>query len=78
MLHTPASGYRQYGTGALTTVGTQGDFWSSSPADASGANAGGMWFDTGNIKPLGGTERAYGFTVRCVQHLRTVFQDKKK
>ena len=70
MLHASASGYRQYATGALTAVGTQGDFWSSSPGAAGNANAGGMWFNDSNVNTEGGTERAYAFTVRCVQHLR--------
>ncbi len=72
LLHAPASGYRQYATGDLTNVGTQGDFWSSSPGAAGNTNAGGMWFHDSNVNPEGGTERAYAFTVRCVQHLRAV------
>ncbi|MDE5709470.1 MAG: fibrobacter succinogenes major paralogous domain-containing protein [Alistipes sp.] len=73
MLFASASGYRGYTTGALTNVGTQGDYWSSSPGDATSANADGMWFDSGSMVLMGGTNRSYGFTVRCVQHLRLLF-----
>ncbi|MDE5708691.1 MAG: fibrobacter succinogenes major paralogous domain-containing protein [Alistipes sp.] len=73
MLHASASGYRTTTAGALSNVGAQGDYWSSSPDSATSANADGMWLETGRIIPIGSTNRAYGFTVRCVQHLRIVF-----
>ncbi|MCM1151460.1 MAG: fibrobacter succinogenes major paralogous domain-containing protein [Alistipes sp.] len=70
MLHAPASGYRNYQSGALTNVGTTGVCWSSSPLDAGSVNGGDLIFDAGRVKPFDNNNRSYGFTVRCVQHLQ--------
>ncbi|MDE6374347.1 MAG: hypothetical protein K2L09_01175 [Alistipes sp.] len=72
-----ASGYRHYTTGALTNVGANGDYWSSSPAAAGSANGSFLWFTAGNMHPLQSDSRANGLTVRCVQHLRAAFLEEK-
>ena len=72
LLHAPASGYRNYPTGALTQVGTSGHCWSSSPI-GSAATASFMEFYPANVRPEQSWYRATGFTVRCVQHLQAAF-----
>ncbi len=66
----PAAGYRSSASGALTNVGTEGLYWSSSSYAAGNINAGNLNFHSGNVNPLNGNNRANGFSVRCVQHLR--------
>ncbi len=66
----PAAGYRSNASGALTNVGTEGLYWSSSSYAAGNINAGNLNFNSGNVNPLNGNNRANGFSVRCVQHLR--------
>ena len=73
LLSLPASGYRNYPTGDLTNVGTNGLYWASAPYASGNANAGRLWFNSGNVNPLGSDPRAQGFTVRCVQHLQAAF-----
>ncbi|MDE5708254.1 MAG: hypothetical protein K2I32_02195, partial [Alistipes sp.] len=72
-LHVPASGFRERLTGALSNVGAGGWAWSASPYAAGNENASGFRLQSGNIDPMNNFERSYGFTVRCVQHLRAVF-----
>ncbi|MCM1250040.1 MAG: hypothetical protein NC209_02710, partial [Alistipes sp.] len=60
-------------TGALTVVGQNGYYWSSSPSAAGNANGGSLSFSPEDINPLHGLQRARGFTVRCVQHLQAAF-----
>jgi hypothetical protein len=67
--HTPAAGYRHRESGALTNVGANGDYWSSSSYLAGSANAGNLGFNSSVVNPLNNNNRAYGFSVRCVQHL---------
>ncbi|MDE5906513.1 MAG: hypothetical protein K2G66_02635 [Alistipes sp.] len=67
-----ASGYRNFPTGALAAVGTDGDYWSSAPQSGS-TNAGNLGFNSGIVNPLNSNNRAFGFTVRCVQHLQGCF-----
>ncbi len=64
---TPAAGYRHRESGALTNVGTEGDWWSSSSYAAGSVNAGNLNFRAGNVNPLNNTSRANGLSVRCVQ-----------
>ncbi|MCM1150791.1 MAG: hypothetical protein NC322_01970 [Alistipes senegalensis] len=66
---TVASGLRNNTTGDLWGVGTNGYAWSSSPTSGS-ANAGYLDFNPTNVNPLNNNNRAYGFPVRCVQHLQ--------
>ena len=68
-----ASGYRNRTTGALTSVGTNGDYWSSAPTAASNTYAGAMAFNSDVMYPWHNEGRAIGFSVRCVQHLQAAF-----
>ncbi len=68
-----AAGLRTRETGALANVGTNGYYWSSSSRLAGDNNAGNLNFNSGNVNPLNWNNRANGFSVRCVQHLRLFF-----
>lgn len=63
----PASGYRNRTSGALTNVGTNGYYWSSSPNSSGSTNAGNLNFNATNVNPLNSNNRANGFPVRCVR-----------
>ncbi len=63
----PASGCRYYSSGALSSVGSNGYNWSSSPYSRSSYYAGPLSFYTSNVGPLRNYTRADGFSVRCVQ-----------
>ncbi len=67
LLLSPAAGYRHRESGALTNVGTEGDWWSSSSYAAGNVNAGFLNIRSGNVNPLNNTNRANGLSVRCVQ-----------
>jgi hypothetical protein len=54
----------------LTSVGASGFAWSSSPNASGSVNAGNLGFDATVVNPLNNNNRANGFPVRCVQHLR--------
>ncbi|MDE5691271.1 MAG: hypothetical protein K2I13_03510 [Alistipes sp.] len=54
----------------MTSVGDGGWCWSSSSYAAGNRNAGSLNFNTSNVNPLNNDNRANGFVVRCVQHLR--------
>ena len=72
MLFRSAAGYRSAGAGALTAVGTEGNYRSSSPFAADGANAsraGNLNFNATWVNPLNNATRASALSVRCVQHL---------
>ena len=60
-----ASGYRNYSSGALGGVGSNGYCWSSAPNSA--ANAYNLNFNSGNVYPLNNNNRAFGFAVRPVR-----------
>ncbi|MDE6508542.1 MAG: fibrobacter succinogenes major paralogous domain-containing protein [Alistipes sp.] len=70
MLFRPATGYRHVTTGALTNVGANGNYWSSSSYSAGNNAAGDLNFNSSNVNPLNNPNRANGLSVRCVQHLR--------
>ena len=57
----------------MANVGTNGYYWSSSSRLAGDNNAGNLNFNSGNVNPLNWNNRANGFSVRCVQHLRLLF-----
>jgi len=63
----PASGYRDSSTGAFSSVGTLGYYWSASPGSTSGYRLG--FNSSGGVGPADSSSRAYGFAVRCVQEL---------
>ena len=70
---TPASGYRNSTSGALTNVSTYGYSWSSSPSTSTSTNGGSLYFRAGYVYPMNGDYRAHSFPVRCVQHLQAAF-----
>ena len=61
----PASGYRHYISGGLYDMGSYGRYWSY--ASDSQANVRSLRFYSGNVYPLNGNNRAFGFSVRPCQ-----------
>ena len=59
----PAVGYRNYGSGALSNVGSYGYFWSATLS----SNAYSLHFINGNVYPADNVNRGYGCSVRCVR-----------
>lgn len=68
-LFLPAAGHFRWDTGAMTDVGKDGYYWSSSrsymPADA----AGGFGFNSALVDPMGGYYCTSRFSVRCVREM---------
>lgn len=62
---TGASGYRNLNSGALTNVGSNGNYWSF--ASNSQTNARNLNFNSGGVNPLNTNNRANGFSVRPVR-----------
>ena len=61
----PASGYRNRYDGGLSSVGFYGYYWSASPG---GDDAYFLYFaGNGIVDPSGGSSRADGYSVRCLQ-----------
>ena len=60
----PAAGYRDLNSGALSFVGSHGDYWSGSPNSIYGY---GLFFLSNLVDPANDDNRAYGFSVRCVK-----------
>ena len=67
-LFLEATGYRHRESGALTYVGTNGYYWSSSSGCAGSIYAGSLGFSSGGVYPLYNGRRAYGYPVRCVRN----------
>ena len=65
-LFLPAAGLR-YGSGELANASSSGYYWSSSPYYGGSYNAGNLYFYSGSVLPLYSSNRAYGFSVRCVR-----------
>jgi len=63
-LFLPAAGNRNHNNGTTGNTGTHGQYWSSS---GDGANAFYLYFYDANIHANSSANRAYGFSVRCVQ-----------
>ena len=59
----PVAGSRVYSNGSLYFVGAGGDYWSST---VSSANSRGLYFDS-SAAGVDGSNRAYGFSVRCLK-----------
>jgi uncharacterized protein (TIGR02145 family) len=59
----PAAGYRNYSTGTLPYIGSNGYYWSYSP---NGGNGYTLHFNSGNVNPSSNSYRANGFSVRCI------------
>jgi hypothetical protein len=62
----PSAGYRHAGSGALSTVGSYGYYWSASSYSGYGFN---LAFSSSGVYPASYSYRAIGFSVRCVQEL---------
>ena len=63
----PAAGFRTRETGSLSSVGAAGRCWASSTLVSTVVHAGSFWGQVGEVWPLAGDYRVYGFPVRCVQ-----------
>jgi len=63
VLKLPVAGYRNAGAGALTGVGSNGNYWSST---VDGTNARYLRFPSSNAY-MSSSHRAYGFSVRCLK-----------
>ena len=61
----PAAGFRSSGDGSMSLVGSNGYYWSASPNSEHGGY--GLSFSSGYVSPASYYNRAYGFSVRCVQ-----------
>lgn len=62
----PATGYRNLSDGSLSSQGSYGAYWSSTPT---GNDAYYLFFNNGNVYPNYYNYRSYGFPVRCVVEL---------
>ena len=62
LINLGASGYRANGSGALTNMGSNGNYWSF--GSNSQTNARNLNFNSGNVNPLNNNNRANGFSVR--------------
>lgn len=62
---TGASGNRNLGSGSLSNIGSNGNYWSF--ASNSQANARNLNFNSGGVYPLNTNNRANGFSVRPVR-----------
>jgi hypothetical protein len=69
----PAAGYRLNASGALTSVGTEGNYPSSSPNLSGNHTTGIMSFNASNVNPLNSGTRSSARTVRCVQASASCF-----
>ena len=70
LLLAPAAGVRKRETGVLSSIGTEGDGWSSSSfGGAYPHNAGYLQLVANRVYPQNNAGRSYALTVRCVQHL---------
>lgn len=67
-LFLPAAGLRYSNSGELAYASSYGYYWSSSPNYGGSNYAGSLYFSSGSAYPLYGNNRAYGFSVRCVQN----------
>ena len=77
MFNNPVAGYRNNSTGALTNVGSNGNYWSST---VSGTNARNLNFNSSNAN-MNSNNRANGFSVRCIKEkiiLPCLFKNEKK
>ena len=62
LINLGASGYRANGSGSLTNMGSNGNYWSF--AGNSQTNARNLNFNSGNVNPLNNNNRSNGFSVR--------------
>ena len=69
-LFIPAAGIRAAASGALTSVGSGGLYWSSSSYAAGNIYGGYLGFGSGSVHPLYYGCRADAFSVRCVRNVK--------
>lgn len=69
----PATGFRSRETGALSDVGTAHYCRSSSSYAAGAPESGALRFTDSSVAPFRSPGRAWGSSVRCVQHLQGGF-----
>jgi uncharacterized protein (TIGR02145 family) len=62
-LYLPAAGYRNVNGGSLGSLGTNGNYWSST---VNSANAHSLYLNIGNVNPGNSNDRGNGFSVRCI------------
>lgn len=67
-LFLPAAGLRDSYSGELAYTSSNGYYWSSSPYYGGSYRAGSLYFASGSVNPLNSSNRASGFSVRCVQN----------
>ena len=67
-LFLPAAGLRYSNSDELASTSSYGYYWSSSPYYGGDNGAGTLGFYSGYVNPLSYNNRAYGFSVRCVQN----------
>lgn len=65
----PAAGYRSRETGRFASVGAGSNYWSSSPVSAVVCEGSAFNFTGSDVNPFNTPGRAWGNSVRCVQHL---------
>lgn len=66
-LFLPAAGLRNGNSGELANTSSCGYYWSSSPYYGGDTSAGNLYLGPGNVSPIHFSNRAYGFSVRCVR-----------
>ena len=66
-LFLPAAGLRNNNRGELANTSSCGYYWSSSPYYGGDNSAGNLYLGPGNVSPIHFSNRAYGFSVRCVR-----------
>ncbi len=66
-LFLPAAGLRSLSSGELAYTSSFGFYWSSSPGYGGSNYAGSLYFYSGAVAPLNNSNRAFGFSVRCVR-----------
>mgnify|MGYP000351461148 FL=1 len=66
-LFLPAAGLRNNNSGELANTSSAGYYWSSSPDYGGNNSAGNLYLGPGNVSPIHFSNRAYGFSVRCVR-----------
>ena len=66
-LFLPAAGLRNNNSGELANTSSCGYYWSSSPYYGGDNSAGNLYLGPGYVSPIHFSNRAYGFSVRCVR-----------
>ena len=66
-LFLPAAGLRYSNSGELANTSSCGYYWSSSPYYGGDNSAGNLYLGPGNVSSIHFSNRAYGFSVRCVR-----------